>query len=201
MSEERYKEIYISVDGEMSGPNRPGYHSLLSIGACLVNAPEYGFYVELKPLNDNADPEASRIHGLDIERLKQEGINPREAMKSFVDWAKDTAAAYGGKPVFVAFPAPFDWMFIDWYIQTYFGETPFKGALDMKSYFMGMMNCLWQQTRKSELPAEFLSDLPHTHNALDDAREQADVFRKMLAYRDRHILQLVSPRKGRPRHK
>ncbi|MGS8295842.1 hypothetical protein ACQ93L_22750, partial [Escherichia coli] len=41
-------EIFVSVDIETSGPV-PGLFSLLSIGACLVHAPDVRFYAELKP--------------------------------------------------------------------------------------------------------------------------------------------------------
>ena len=34
----------------------------------------------------------------------------------------------------------------------------------------------WADTSKRNLEPRFLSDLPHSHNALDDAREQAEVF-------------------------
>ncbi len=40
-------EIFVSVDIETSGPV-PGLFSLLSIGACLVHAPDVRFYAELK---------------------------------------------------------------------------------------------------------------------------------------------------------
>ena len=51
------EEIYISVDVETAGPI-PGEYSMLSIGACVADNSDYSFYVELKPINDNADPAA-----------------------------------------------------------------------------------------------------------------------------------------------
>ena len=41
-------ERYISVDVETAGPT-PGDYAMISIGACLVDEPQRGFYVELKP--------------------------------------------------------------------------------------------------------------------------------------------------------
>jgi hypothetical protein len=35
------------------------------------------------------------------------------------------------------------------------------------------------------MPAELLSRRPHTHNALDDAIEQADLFQNLMAWRPR----------------
>ena len=61
-------ERYISVDVETAGPI-PGEYSLLSLGACVVGHPDDTFYVEFKPLNDNAIPEALRVSGFRLEDL------------------------------------------------------------------------------------------------------------------------------------
>lgn len=34
------------------------------------------------------------------------------------------------------------------------------------------------------MPAKLLPDLPHTHHALDDAREQAVLFANLMRWRD-----------------
>ena len=54
--------LFISVDVETSGPS-PSEHSLLSIGACLVFAPEQRFYVELQPVSDAYTSEARETTG------------------------------------------------------------------------------------------------------------------------------------------
>jgi len=173
------EEIYISVDIECSGRTRPGYYSMLSIGACLVYDISQRFYVELKPLNDNYEPESLAICGLDMEQLKKFGTPPEKAMKKFAEWVKQVSG--DKKPVFVAFFAPFDHMFVDWYFATFLGENPFKNAVPCaKSYYMGLMGKTWQESSKSQLI--FKTDFPHTHNALDDAIEQADLIRQMMEY-------------------
>ena len=48
-----------------------------------------------------------------------------------------------------------------------------------KSYYMGMSGCTWEDTRSSRIPAELKGSSVHTHNALDDAIEQAEMFRRM----------------------
>jgi ribonuclease T len=50
-------ETLISVDIEAAGPI-PGRYSMLSIGACLIDDPEDGFYVEMQPVSDAVVPEA-----------------------------------------------------------------------------------------------------------------------------------------------
>ena len=49
---------------------------------------------------------------------------------------------------------------------------------------MGLMRCRWNETSLKKIDARFQSDKPHTHNALDDAIQQADMFAKMLAHAD-----------------
>ncbi|MBI3817917.1 MAG: hypothetical protein HY286_04440 [Planctomycetes bacterium] len=52
----------------------------------------------------------------------------------------------------------------------------------MKALAMGLFQKpRWGDTTKNKLPAEVRSNLPHTHNALDDAKEQAEIFVKILS--------------------
>ena len=53
-------EAFVSVDVETAGPN-PSQYSLLSIGACMVVDPQRSFYVELKPLDDQATESALAV--------------------------------------------------------------------------------------------------------------------------------------------
>jgi len=69
----------VSVDIETSGPN-PGQYSLLAIGACTFIKPQSTFYVELKPVNTNAVAEAPAVSGLSMDRLKEDGLEPAQAM-------------------------------------------------------------------------------------------------------------------------
>lgn len=173
-------ETYISVDIEAAGPI-PGEYSMLSLGACVVGGdPTSTFYAELKPLNRNAVPEALAVSGLDLDSLSTSGREPQEVMSGLRDWARGIAGE--SKLVFVGFNASFDWSFVNWYFHKFLGENPFGvGALDIKAYYMGFAGCDWGQTTSSRLPPEFRSESSATHNALDDARAQAEVFAKLLA--------------------
>jgi len=85
------------------------------------------------------------------------------------------------RPVFVAFNATYDWMFVHWYFVHFLGRDPF-GILgwDIKAYYAGVARKRsWAETSKANMDQEFLSSRPHTHNALDDAREQAEIFRRL----------------------
>ena len=109
-----------------------------------------GFYVEVKPLNDNAIPEALKVSGFDLAKLAKTGEKPDDAFTRFRDWV--AAASVGAKPVFVGFNAGFDWSFVNWYFVRFLGENPFGFApLDVKSSYMGMTGCNWEDTKSSRI--------------------------------------------------
>lgn len=173
-----HTEHYISVDVEAAGPI-PGRYSLLSIGACVVGSPGQSFYSELVPINDAFVTKAMAVHGLSLEKLKQTGEAPAAAMARFEQWILQVSD--GGRPVFVAFNATFDWMFVHWYFVTFLGRDPFGiSGLDIKAYVMGKHRLAWGETFKKNVKKLYPTTQPHTHNALDDAREQAALFREML---------------------
>jgi DNA polymerase III epsilon subunit-like protein len=178
-------EIFISVDIETAGPY-VGRYSLLTIGACLVDAPDEAFYVELKPASPDATPEALAITGLSMERLAADGLDPAEAMRRFEEWALSHVSD-GQRLVFVAFNASFDWMFVNEYFHRYLGRNPFgHSALDMKALYMGLSGASWSQTSMRYAAARFLGGRQLTHNALNDARDQAELFRRMLEEAETH---------------
>jgi hypothetical protein len=84
--------------------------------------------------------------------------------------------------VFLAFNAPFDWMFVEDYFRRFLGRNPFGySALDMKAYYMGMAGVAWARTSMRYLSPRYLGGSHLSHNALGDARDQAELFRAMLA--------------------
>ena len=172
-------EQYVSIDVEASGPV-PGEYSMLSIGACMVGNTKKRFYVELKPLNDNYVAEAVKVCGLSMEKLKMEGVEPRIAIEKFARWVG--AASKGSTPVFCSW-CTFDWMFMKWYL-TRFGYPKLFGpcGCDMKSYYAGMMNVGFGKARKKNIPAQLKPKKKHTHNALDDALEQAELYDNMFSF-------------------
>ena len=179
------KEIFISIDVETAGPN-PGTYSLLSIGACTVFEPQDTFYVELQPINENKIPNAMVVSGLNWNRLKEKGLPPKQAMAQFSDWV-DRVTPPENQPIFVAFNAPFDWMFIHDYFHRYLGHNPFGyKALDIKAFYMGLHGVPWQETGMRFVSPRYLNDQNLTHHALRDALDQAEIFRKMLAEAQDH---------------
>lgn len=171
-------EVFISVDVETAGPD-PATYPMLSIGACLVDDPTTSFYVELKPLSDNALEEALAVSGLSMQHLADEGVEPADAMRLFDEWV-GLVTPGGGIPILVAFNAVFDWMFVDAYFRRFLGRNPFgHSALDIKAYAMGLTGSTWAATSMRVLSPLYLGGRSLTHNALGDARDQAELFRRL----------------------
>jgi hypothetical protein len=185
--------VYISVDVEADGPI-PGPFSMLSFGAAVAGFHEaqgfratdpqaQTFYRELRPISEDFVPEALAISGLDRDHLMGEGTPPPQAMAEFAHWVEATAD--GAKPVLVAYPACYDWMFVYWYLIKFHGKSPFghSGCLDMKAMYATKADVPISATGKRSMPRHLLSSRPHTHHALDDAIEQAELFANLQRWK------------------
>jgi hypothetical protein len=177
-------EIYVSTDVETDGPI-PGPHSMLSLGSAAYRADKA--LVSTFSANLETLPGASG-HPSTMEwwrgqpeawaACRKELQDPEAAMKNYLAWVKGLP----GKPVFVAYPAGFDFLFVYWYLIRFAGESPFShSALDIKTYAMAMMRTSYRDSTKRNMPKRWFDRLPHTHLALDDAIEQGALFCNMLA--------------------
>lgn len=171
--------LYICVDVETAGPH-PAEYALLSIGAVVVDEPEESIYLELQPDKKAITDESLRIHKLALDVLAARGKAPQAGMEQFAAWVEEQAA--GRSPIFVAFNAAFDWMFINDYLHRYAGRNPFgHRALDMKALFMGLSGTPWEQTSYQNVSRYYGQPEALAHNALQDAQQGAALFAAMLA--------------------
>ena len=173
---------YISVDIECSGPI-PGEYIMLSLGACVVGYEhnnDYTFYMEIQPLSDNYVKEALEIARLSLQELKVKGMGPKEAMEKFADWIAKVSG--DRKPIFVGSPIAFDWCFVNYYFIKFLGHNPFGvSGIDLKSVWIGKTNSKWHVTTMDDIKKKLgLEHIPHTHNALEDAKEQSIIFGNMM---------------------
>lgn len=177
-------EIYVSTDVETDGPT-PGPHSMLSFAsaAYLGDKTLVGtFSANLATLPDAA-PDAKTMAWWATQpeawqACRQDVQPPELVMQHYLVWLK----ALPGKPVFVAYPAAFDFLFVYWYLMRFTGESPFShAALDIKTYAMAMLKTEYRGSSKRNMPKHWFDPLPHTHLALDDAIEQGALFCNMLA--------------------
>ena len=178
-------EIYVSTDIEADGPI-PGPHSMLSFASVALDrsGTELGsFSANLKTLpGAEGDPKTMawwQTQPAAWEACRKEPRDPAEAMPAYVDWVE----ALPGKPVFVAFPLLFDMMFVYWYLIRFVGRSPFShSGIDIKTLaYVGMGGNYYRSATKRNMPRHWLPPRTrHTHVALDDAREQGELFINIL---------------------
>lgn len=180
-------EIYISTDVETDGPI-PGPHSMLSFGSAAYLADKtlvatFSANLELLP-GAEGDPRTMKWWEGEPEAwaaCRRDPQPPERAMRDYVKWIK----SLGGRPVFVAYPAAFDFMFVYWYLMRFAGESPYShSALDIKTYAMSLLGIGFRDSTKRNMPREWFDPHRHTHVALDDAIEQGALFCNMLAARN-----------------
>ena len=179
-------EIYISTDIESDGPI-PGPNSMLSFASAAFTPDKKlvsTFTANLETLAGAAgDPKTMDWWKTQPEAwaaCRKDLRDPAEAMTAYVKWIKSLP----GKPVFVAYPAGFDFMFVYWYLIRFAGESPFShSALDMKTFAMALLGTEYRDSTKRNMPKRWFDDTPHTHVALDDAIGQGALFCNMLAER------------------
>jgi hypothetical protein len=177
------KEIYISTDVEADGPI-PGPHSMLSFGSAAYDADKTlvsTFSANLETLpGAAADPKTAAWWQTQPEAWAACRTNleaPQAAMQRYVAWVNTLP----GRPVFVAYPAGFDFLFVYWYLIRFTGASPFShSALDVKTYAMAMLKMGYRDSTKRNMPKRWFDALPHNHVALDDAIEQGALFCNML---------------------
>jgi len=178
------REVYVSTDVESDGPI-PGPHSMLSFAsaAFLDDGEMVGtFTATLDTLPGAAGhPETMRWWRSQPEAWAACRADPRPAevvMPEYAQWLEHLP----GRPVFVAYPAGFDFTFVYWYLHRFLGSSPFShSALDVKSFAMALLGGKFRDTAKRSMPRRWFTDRPHTHVALDDAIEQGEMFVRMLA--------------------
>lgn len=186
-------DLYISADIEADGPI-PGQYSMLAFGLSIAATFDGGwfepqdpsartFYRELKPAFDAVDERALAVSGLDRDVLGREGSDPKRAMQEAAAWI--AAEAGDARPVLVGYPVVFDWMFLHWYFVHFVGSSPFgfSSALDMKSIYQAKARVAISDAGRDDLPADIRGDRSHTHNALDDAVEQAEIFNRLFLWK------------------
>jgi Exonuclease len=185
-------DVYLSVDIESDGPV-PGDYSMLSLAIVVVATFDGEHFVrrdlhadqrywELQPISPRFEAEALAVNGLDRDKLRHDGTPPTEAMRDADQWVRDVAGE--GRAVMVAYPAAFDWSFVYWYFLSFVGASPFGhgSCIDIRSLYVGATGSRYAQSAKDRMPLELIPDSPHTHNALDDAIEQGELFSNLFEW-------------------
>lgn len=193
-------EIYVSTDVETDGPI-PGPHSMLSLGSAAFTAE--GTLVDTFSANLDLLPGAAghpdtmawwKTQPEAWEACRTDPQPAETALPAYRAWLE----ALPARPVFVAYPAGFDFTFVYWYLVRFAGKSPFShSALDIKTYAMALLGKDYRDSVKRNMPRRWHSERRHTHVALDDAIEQGELFCRMLA--ENTVRTTGDPRQARPR--
>lgn len=200
------KTVTFSIDIEASGPI-PGPWWMCSIGICRTDDVSKGFSTKFHPLDipgmtEPDDPSAMRVVAAgipevgwqdslgpeaNIEKLRkhfiEEGRPPLEGLVLLRDWI--LAEAKGDRAVVIGSPVTYDFLWIYWYWWRFMKEMPVFGfsGLDLRSYFMGMHGVDFLGTGKERYLKHYPNSFAHTHDPLDDARQQGQIWQDMVKAR------------------
>jgi hypothetical protein len=190
-------DAYFSADVETDGAI-PGPFSILSFALVFAGSfdgrvfrrphnYEQSIYRELKPISENFDPEALSVNGLDRRRLCLEGEPPEKAMTDACDWVRVVAGP--AQPVLVAYPLSFDWSWLYWYFIRFSANgSPFdySRCFDIKTALAVKAAIPISEAGRSRINPALRSRHPNTHNAVDDAVAQAEIFANVFEWEGIH---------------
>lgn len=180
-------EIYCMTDIEADG-KCPGLSSMLSFATAAFDVEKnlVGTFEANLELMEGATPTPDTTAFWNESEANKKAYaatrvnvqDPATAMKAYADWLKTLP----GQPIFVGYPAVYDFKWIDYYCVKYLGSNPFSfsRAVDVKSYAWAVLGRHFQSCSKRTMPKHWFDDLPHTHVAIDDAIEQGAMFINMM---------------------
>ena len=190
--------VFVVTDIEVDGP-WPGPNSMRSFASVAVTARgdacgEFTAVLEALPgAQPNPDTYAwfQSVPGAWAAATR----DPRPVttvMEDFVDWVKGV----GDTRHFVAAPLGFDGLWIDYYLRRHTPYGVCQGPYETDRLFHGPGVCLHSMAcaitggdpatfSVHDLPGDWFGDVPHTHEAIDDARGYANL-----------LVRLLSPRPG-----
>ncbi len=182
---------FVVVDIEADGPI-PGPHSMLSLGAAAFTVADgivADFEINFEPL-PGARPYPATMRWFETDapealaHARRDPKPPGEAMEQFSDWVFTLAEPR----VLAACPAPFDYMWVNWYLYRFLGERMHSPvleplfsafALDIATLFADRHGVPFDKMKPALLPEEWYDGHEHSHKAIDDARGYASALYRM----------------------
>ena len=184
----RKPEVFVSIDIETDGP-AAGLNSMLALGAAaFVNGKEAGiWYATLVPLpgahQDSETMDWWKTQPEAWAEVTSEPRLPEVVIPDFCIWVNRLP----GDPIAVAWPATFDFAFVNYYCHRFIGRNPLGfAALDIRSYANGLAGypsyygLPEKKIREMAGPVDMAGLRPHV--AVDDAIEQGRLFMALRRY-------------------
>ena len=116
------------------------------------------------------------------DAMRKEQRPPEEVMPEFYAWVNSLE----GPHTLAGWPSCFDSSFLFWYLHTFVSSTAVQElftqcrALDIRSYIAALLAIPYSEAERRILPEEWKENLPYTHEALNDARQQGVIFMNVL---------------------
>jgi DNA polymerase III epsilon subunit-like protein len=164
--------VPISVDIEADGPV-PGKYSMIALGAVVIEPGlSRTFRRLLCPLSIFWIPEALAVSGYTREQTLAFD-SPSLVMTEFGQWLGEL----DGRPQFISDNAGFDWQFVNYYFHCLTRGNPFGfSSISLTSLYKGFQKDMRRDFRK-----DGLRKTKHTHDPLDDAKGNAEVWLELQA--------------------
>lgn len=161
--------VYFSVDIECDGP-APGEYSMVEIGAVIVeDGLARTFFATLAPISDKFNEQALAV----CKKTREETLtyeDPATVMRRFSDWVTENSK--DKKAIFVD-DNGFDWSFVNYYLWKFTGGNPFGHAdFNLNSFVKGLYE-------DPDMSVKQLHSRALIHNALEDAKDNAEVMLKL----------------------
>lgn len=187
------EEIYISIDIETDG-QAPGINSMLAVGAVAYAASGKevsAFYRTILPLSWCAPlPKTMawwREHPEAWAEVTSNQVPPSAATNDFAHWCDGFVRA-DRKLVPAAWPASFDFSFVNYYLWRFCGRNPLGfSCMDIRSFADGMFGLDGYFGTRTVVPGgdlyqylEVKTDDLRPHVAVDDARRQGRLLMALL---------------------
>lgn len=180
-------EMFISIDVETDGA-APGVNSMLALGAAAFSqdgSEVATWYSTLYPL-DSARPDDETMQWWASQpearaEVQRDRRTPAKAMPAFVEWCERLYQEHRVKLIAVAWPAAFDFAFVNYYCHRFTGRNPLGFAcLDIRSYANGLAGYAdyygLPEKRVRSMAGEIDKTGLREHVAVDDAIEQGRLF-------------------------
>lgn len=165
---------FLSFDVEADGPCS-GLYSMVSLGMVYVPDPSQSFYATFRPISDQYIPNALAVSKFTREQtLAFEA--PEVGMKALEDWLQ--TLDFVGRPIPWSDNPGFDWQFLNYYCHRYLGKNPFgHSCRRIGDFFAGL-----QHNARATKQWNRFKLTKHNHNALDDARGNAEALRTIFGH-------------------
>src|SRR3989338_11122826 len=175
-------EVLVSIDIEATG-RIPGPYSMISLGAVAFseNGEEISrFKVNLEELPGSTREEyvMNWWHKQSPEAWKaatEGAIDATLAMHQFAGWLDSLP----GRPKLIGWPLMTDFMFVYWYYMEFLKEEPPFGydGIDIKTAAAITLGVRYSEISRTMVRERFgIVGREFTHDALDDALQQAELF-------------------------